>query len=838
MTQSQRLHEPGLELRFHDMIRSRMWRWLLVTAFIPLACVYAQEPDSLAASSLTSSPPPSLVSHVPAGFLQTEAIARPRIGLALSGGGARGLAHIGVLQVLEEEGIPVDHICGTSMGAIVGGMRAMGYSPDEMERIVRGLEWSNLFSDAPSRRNLFLAQKENSQQELLTIRFRDGRPYIPDAFVNGQTLYQTLLRISMQAPLHARGGRFVNLEVPLSMVLTDLNSGERVLLDQGDVTLAMRGAMAVPIVFRPLAFQGKLLVDGGAVENIPVRATREAGVDFVIAVDAATPDVATTENDELWEIANQVTTLMTVTNDSISRSFADILITPEIRNVGNTDFDQVIRIIEAGRRGAREKLPEIRQLLGSLPEPLPDSVFVQRIVLGGLEGTQYQRVMQMLEPYDNSYTTRETINQKLKRILSFLHNQELGAATLHAELREDGALVVAVSPGIVHEIRIEGIPGNENLPVRREIRLREGEPLNTRRLQHSLTQLYATGRYSTVYSYLSPHDDGGVVLHLLLEPAPTPKISLGLGFDSDRKGRYFAEFGLFGNVLRQGEELVIRGKYGVRDRQYTLAFTAHRIASTYIGITTGAEVLKRERDLFFPDHEVERVVEYRTTRGFVDAMFNMQTWGTISAGVRAERVRDNIITEWNTLQLNGLQLRAALDTEDRKPFPRRGARVEAQYDSYLEWLGSERSFNRFQALLELVAPLHHRFVLRTTWSGSVADLTTPSSHRFSLGGMTMFPAFKQDRFVALRRVNTTLALRYDLISRYIADAYLISRFDIAAFSDDEDWRPTSEDLLFSYSAGFALDTFLGPLELWYSYAPESNAAPSNTRISVNLGYRF
>ncbi len=781
------------------------------------------------------------VARVPEGFLPELERCRPSVALALSGGGARGLAHVGVLQVLEAENIPVDLIVGTSMGAITGGLYGIGYSSYELHRMATTFDWSGFFSDAPSRRSLFLAQKEAANKEVLTIRFRDWRPYIPNALITGETLFLQILRLNLDAPFSSVGGSFASMRTPVGIVATDLVTSNLVYMDGGDLPLALRASMAVPIVFRPLRYRGQFLVDGGAYENIPVRSARAAGADVIIAVDCVSPRVPELSPDSPWDIANQVTTLMTLNNDSLSRSIADIVITPDLADYSSTDFGYAEEIVDAGRREAERLLPSILGLV----EPDLDRpkliIDVKRVVLGDLSGSRRELAiretairMMGIAPRSNS---TEEVNQGLERLLRYLRRQGYGAARIKADLRDDGTLFIAVDPGVVREIRVEGVPENHIAMVMRDVRVKPGLPLRSRDLMKTLVQLHATGRYTTVYSYFERHEGEGVILNFLLEEAPFPKLGLGLGFDSDRGSRYFAELALQG-LLRQGEELHLWAAYGQRDQDYEVSFRTDRLARTYIGWRASAGWREHERDLFNQEGEVVRVAEIQSFDAEANALFNLRTWGTLSLGLMSERVDDDLSGIWNRDFLNAVTMRAAVDTEDRHPFPRSGMRVDARYDFYLSQLGSERSFNRFDLHAEVVTPVIPRYVIRLAVVSGLADLTTPSSHRFSIGGIEGFPSLMTDRFIALRHISGTGELRFDLISRIIADAYLLARYDITAFSDQKDWRPRRDDFVQSIAFGVALDTLLGPMELWYAYTPYSATLPEEYRVALNIGYRF
>jgi NTE family protein len=217
-------------------------------------------------------------------FLTHRELARRRVGLALSGGGARGIFQIGVLQALEEQGVVIDFIAGTSMGSVIGGLYAAGYNARQLGDIVRNILWDDIASDTPPRTNLFLTQRHERERAFLQVRFRGWRPYIPPAITAGQKLLAVLTELTMRANYRASAG-FDHLRIPFRAVATDLYSGKEVVLADGDLAEAMRASIAVPFIFAPVSRGDMLLADGGLMNNLPVDVVRQH-VDVVIAVDA------------------------------------------------------------------------------------------------------------------------------------------------------------------------------------------------------------------------------------------------------------------------------------------------------------------------------------------------------------------------------------------------------------------------------------------------------------------------------------------------------------------------------------------------------------------------
>ncbi|MEL6824570.1 MAG: patatin-like phospholipase family protein, partial [Calditrichota bacterium] len=248
-------------------------------------------------------------------------VKKPKIALALSGGGARGLAHIGVLTALEEHNLSVDMIVGTSMGSIVGALYAAGYSPERIRQLAGGINWEEIFADQTVREQQFLSQKSTPRRHLLQVRLAGITPEIPSSISHGQKIFQTLYESLLNADYQAIDN-FDELRVPFRAVATDLISGEKAVIGYGNLAEAVNASLAFPLLFAPVEMNGKLLVDGGITENLPVLAALETGADKVIAVDA-TSDLRDRSGIALpWQIADQVTSIMMADPTDISREAA------------------------------------------------------------------------------------------------------------------------------------------------------------------------------------------------------------------------------------------------------------------------------------------------------------------------------------------------------------------------------------------------------------------------------------------------------------------------------------------------------------------------------------
>ncbi|RMH23301.1 MAG: hypothetical protein D6701_00390, partial [Gemmatimonadetes bacterium] len=290
---------------------------------------------------------------------------RPRGALVLGGGGAKGGAHIGVLRELERLRVPVDLIAGTSIGAVIGGLYASGMDVDELEALVHSLEWSDLLSDRAPRPLRPFRRKAADERipSRLELGFNGGRIRFPRGLVSGQNVELTLRSATLPV---ANVRSFEQLPIPFRAVATDLETGEAAVLGQGELSTAIRASMSIPGAFAPVERDGRLLVDGGLVDNLPVDVARAMGADVVIAVDLTPPLYEADEITSALEVSAQTLRITTLRNTLPSRRALvegrDLLLQPDVESIAITDFRQLPASIAAGRAAAREREPFLRGL--------------------------------------------------------------------------------------------------------------------------------------------------------------------------------------------------------------------------------------------------------------------------------------------------------------------------------------------------------------------------------------------------------------------------------------------------------------------------------------------
>lgn len=297
---------------------------------------------------------------------------RPRVALVLSGGGARGVSQIGVLRVLERHKIPVDFIAATSMGAIVGGLYASGYTVAEIESLALHTLWDEVLSlsGETKRTEMFVDQKLAGDRSFIAVRFQGFAPVIPSAVSSGQRLTDFLNTQTLQALYHPIPD-FDHLKIPFRAVATDLVSGQRVVLSDGSLAEALRASATVPLLFRPIEKDTMQLVDGGLVSNIPVDLARDGGYDLVIVVNSASGLRTADEMKAPWQTADQIMGIMMKMVNERQLAGADVVITPLVGRHLSSDFHGLDTLIRAGEAAAEESIPAIKALYAARRTALP-----------------------------------------------------------------------------------------------------------------------------------------------------------------------------------------------------------------------------------------------------------------------------------------------------------------------------------------------------------------------------------------------------------------------------------------------------------------------------------
>jgi len=639
--------------------------------------------------SLVFFPPTLLFAVDDAPALDPAPADRPRIGLALSGGGARGCAHVGVLKALEASNVPVDYIAGTSMGAVIGGLYAAGLSAAEIEEFFVAADWTDMMLDEPRRHHKSFRRKEEDRLYLFDFEMglRGLRLQMPRGFRQGRKL-SNLLRV-MTLPV-AGTRSFDNLPIPFKAVATDIGTGEMVILEDGDLVQAIRASMAIPGVLAPVTLDGRLLVDGGTTRNIPVDVVRAMGADIVIAVDISEALKPVDELDSSLAISEQTVGLLTRLNVEAFLPLADLVLRPAVEGIGTLDFTDVAGIIQAGVEEAERALTEL------LPLALP-----------AVEYTAFRDV---------------------QRVPGF-------------------------EPPLVTSVRVEGLDRVDERVLLRRIRLQPGDLLDLDVLHRDMARIFGLGFFQMVDFSLVPAKTGVDVLINAREKEWGPNyLRFGLNFQIDEsRGAAFNLVALHNatQINHRGAEWRTRLTVGQESSVATEFYQPLDYSGRFF-IAPGLKLGKRPLDEYEDGHKIAEYDE-QVILGNLDVGMNIGAATELRAGLvrGAARVSLDTGTPVSPLStsddagglyphspsLGGLHAGVRLDRLDRVTFPRRGYLADAEFYLSRTAFGADDDYERLGGSL-MVFLSHGRHTGFTSFRGGTSlNSNIPPYHQFTIGGL-------------------------------------------------------------------------------------------------------
>ncbi|MEO0340471.1 MAG: patatin-like phospholipase family protein, partial [Bacteroidota bacterium] len=369
---------------------------------------------------------------------------RPKIGLVLSGGGAKGLAHVGVLKVLEEVGLQPDYITGTSMGSIIGGLYALGYSAADLEQLIRTQDWALVMSDRIALNEVLIEEKPFFKNAFLELPLENGAVKAPSGLIQGQQIELLLAELALPA---YQIESFDELPIPFSCMAADVIKGEIVELDQGFLPDALRTSMAIPTVFTAIRRDSMVLVDGGLIRNFPVQEVVDMGADIVIGVYAGAINSAYEDIQSFSDILFQSGFLLSIKDYQKQLPLVDYYIEPDLAEESAADFQNFDSLMILGEIAARQQFDQFLKLADSINNlgPTPtlleldpiDSLYVHVVEASGNHEISKQEILRFARPIAEAYATRADIRE----VVQSLYGTDL-FSKVNYQLRRDGELNV------------------------------------------------------------------------------------------------------------------------------------------------------------------------------------------------------------------------------------------------------------------------------------------------------------------------------------------------------------------------------------------------------------
>lgn len=728
---------------------------------------------------------------------------KPKVGLVLSGGGAKGMAHIGALKIIEEAGVEIDYIGGSSMGAIVGAMYAAGYSANELDSIFKATNIGSLIQDNLPRSAKTFYEKDDSERYALTLPFKNFKVTVPPAISGGQNIYNEFVRLLY----HVKDiDDFNKLPTPFVCIATDIETGKQVILNSGYLPEAILASGTLPSLFEPTVINDRVLIDGGVVNNYPIDEVRAMGADIIIGVDVQ-HDLS--DRDALLsatEILLQINNYRTVADMEVKSAKTDIYIKPNIEEYSVIDFNRLGEIVKTGEDAAKLKIQELKQLT-----------------------TGYK---------------------KDKNSISVIQeNEQL----------------------TINRLLIEGNTDHTRGYVKGKLRFSLDEPTNFKRLQQGISNLSATGNFRTIKYKLLDNMNGGEDLILPLdETENTSFLRLGAHFDDLYKSAALInitkkrilskddvasfDFILGDNIRYNFEYYLDKGTYwsfGINSRfnDFEQEIDFDLIEGNFeVGAGTALNRINLNVSDFTHQLYVQTVVkeefaftlggEFKhlqySTRTFGDTP-NVTTPGTTSSNGRTYFDRSNYVSAFGSLKL---------DTYDDKYFPSRGLYFNGDMHYYVlssDFNNNFKDFSISKARMGMAMPLIKNLSINIeTEGGFKLGTSGVTSFDFLLGGygtdfINNFIPFVGYDFISLP--GNSFVKAYGRLDYEFAEKnHMLFSANFANVDDDlfrtGDWFKAPS--YSGYGIGYGLESFLGPINLMYSWTPEID----KSQFFVSIGYWF
>ncbi|HDS0948777.1 TPA: patatin-like phospholipase family protein [Stenotrophomonas maltophilia] len=728
--------------------RCRWHRWAWPAAFLLLTAVA-----------------PAMANEAP--------IAQPRTCLVLGGGGARGAAHIGLLKVLERERVQVDCIVGTSMGAIVGGLYASGYRAAEIEQILDRIDWSEVLHDKPPRNERSMRRKEDDLRLLggVEVGVRDGKIAFPRGLIQGQKL-EALLR-ELLLPV-AQVKDFDALPIPFRAIATDIVNGDKVVFAQGDLATAIRASMSVPGIFAPVRVDGRVLVDGGVVDNVPIDEARVLGAQRMIVSRVGSPLLTADQLDSPLAISHQMANVLMareVQAQIATLGPDDLLIVPDLGTMGSQDFNRSPQAVGLGEQAAEQSLAGIRRF--------------------SVDAPAYAR-----------FQERHRLPDYQPPQLSF----------------------VAVDDAATRTPRF----------IRERLASEVGQPLAPERVKQKVAEIYGEGRYEQVQWRLAQRDGlsglavdaqdkawGPDYLHFALRVSDD--------FDGDSNYQLITEYTRTG-LSEQGAELKLRASLGQVQELFTEYYRPMG-ANGRSALSLYGQYRATEEDLDLVAGNTFARFRYSQWLGGVRWAYSPRhDW---EAAVFAERGHERLrLDVGDRSQLNNynaalgsvaLQLRH--DSIDSSAFPRHGQRLSLTHQHYLEAMGSRASAQVFRVQWD--AAWSHG---ENRWLGGLRASSTHgddllASYGF-LGGLGNLSGYAEEEIFAPQTALARL-IYYRRLTH--ADSLLTVPVYVGGSAEWGGYWNSRSDVGVDGMQGagslfVGMDTFLGPVFLGYGRAKGGHQA--------------
>ena len=739
-------------------------------------------------------------------LLAAPGFSRPRIGLALSGGGARGLAHIGVLKVIEEAGVPVDVVAGTSMGGIIGALYSIGYTPVEIERIVLSADWSDILSDRLARRELPMKNRKKDDRYLLSFPVVQGRVKLPAGLISGQRIYNLFVRLAWPV---LEVNDFKRFPRPFACVATDIVNGTAVVLDHGYLPDALRASMSIPSVFIPVRLGGRVLVDGGIVRNLPAEDARDLGADIVIGVDVGEKLLPADKLETLSEIMNQAVDVTRESGHQKEMAMCGILIAPNLNEYRTFDYGKVREIIARGEAAAREHMGELRALADSI-----------KAIGGTVRDSTLTR-------------TSSAADSTLIGALSAALDSNAAGADGHACAVNPhlGDGTVTCNAVTIAEVEVRGLRDVSSRAVLTEVGVRPPALVTVDELERAINRLYSSG-FFTDLSYRFEETPLGRKLVIVVRENSGILLNTGLRYDTHWGPSLLLNASarnIFGHASQFELDLLLGDR-----KKLTGEYSLHTGIERSVGIRADVDYIDDHIDEYDLGERVSRWRAQSTRGGFLlETLLSSVFYAAGGLNMEWYRTSPDIAPAEMGVETGRIAFASGdlwFDTLDRSWFPQRGCLFRIRGEAAGEALGGDLSFNRTAATLQFAIPVHrHVTVGGEAFFGMTTHGTAPLHYSFFIGGIDSYNVFQGDRTSSFYGYNhqelsgpNACMAGLDLQIEPVNHWYLIASVN-AGSAEDERKNLFERDALHGGGAlTLGTETPAGPAALSLTYSGQNN----------------
>ena len=794
-----------------------------------------------------------LVTALPA-QISNSIPSRPRIGLALSGGGARGFAHIGVLKTIDSLGIPIDYIAGTSMGGLIGALYAIGYSGVELERIALETDWDQLFSDQLPRNILPYPEKKETDKYQLILGLKNSEIQLPSGLIRGQKITQMLSRLTYA---YQNVNSFDDLPIPYRCVAIDLISSRKVVLSKGSLAKAMRSTMSLPTIFYPVVWGDSLLIDGGMMDNLPVDVVREMGANIVIAVNVGEPQKTKEELNNILDIVGQIFSLANIEAQEWAVAHSDLLITPALHPYTGADFKTtaIRRVIDLGHRAAIDSLKamlEIRKItdpthIHSEHRARVDSTRLHGIQIAGNTTLPFALIDSLLSLTPGMLFNHDTLKAhvyKLRRTGLFrsIKTTVQAVDSLHYKA------IITVTETQKPFIARVSISGQDKLSFRfiyDLLGIRPGTVFDPELIDERITQLYSLGYFETIYYDINPLSENRIELHFHVAEKPRRELRVGIKYDD--------LYNLTMALSLQGTNVIIPG----------LRMENELLFPEYL--SARFKVFYPSRSLTFPIYPFFHAgyrdipIDIYDNRAYLVARYPYRSadWAVgigVQAGsfINAElelnfeymdiepevAIPDPVrFPSWKN-RLRTIRFSNIIDQRDNTLIPVEGFLLSAKYEgSFLQLISSDRYY-KLRIILENYLPFSTRNNIRFFGFYGQASQDIPIYKNFYLGGPDNFVGLDYYQLTGQKIGIVRLDWRYRFSDRWYGKLIVNSAYNELRQNE----RIVSGSFRWMQAVGTSLtmDTPFGPFELTYAYNFNSFYRNENNKsfFYFQAGYHF